>query len=263
MKDSVRIGFIGYGNMAQAIAQGLIKTQSVRPEDIYCCAKNYKKLCGNAQRDGVNACQNPEQTVRNSDVVVVAVKPYLVREVCQPISQLLREKIVVSVAAGCPFESYEEFLVPGTHHISTIPNTPVRVGEGIFVCENRHSLTEEELEIFRRIFSPIAMIQLVEPKLLDIAGTISGCGPAFVSLFLEALGDAGVLHGLPRTLAYQLAGQMVAGTGKLMVQSQAHPGVMKDAVCSPGGTTIVGVAALERGGLRSAVIEAVNAVQNK
>lgn len=263
MKEPVKIGFIGYGNMAQAIAQGLMKTGSVRPEQLYVCAKNYEKLCRNAQRDGINACQTPEQTAQSSDIVVVAVKPYLVQEVCQPIAQLLREKIVVSVAAGCPFERYEEFLMPGTHHISTIPNTPVRVGEGIFVCESRHSLTPEEMELFRAVFSPIAMIQLVETKLLDIAGTLSGCGPAFVSLFMEALGDAGVLHGLPRALAYQLAGQMVAGTGKLLVESQAHPGVMKDAVCSPGGTTIVGVAALERGGLRSAVIEAVNAVQDK
>ena len=119
------------------------------------------------------------------------------------------------------------------------------------------------LRLVQELFGHLGLVQPVASRLLGIAGTLSGCGPAFVSMFIEALGDAGVKHGLPRAMAYRLAGQMVAGTGRMQVETGAHPGAMKDAVCSPGGTTIVGVAELERGGMRAAVINAVDAIQNK
>ena len=176
---------------------------------------------------------------------------------------ILKDKVLVSVAAGWLFEKYEGILAPGTHHISTLPNTPVSIGEGIIVCERQHSLTKEEYELFQRLFAPIGMLQPVDTKQFGIAGTISGCGPAFAAMFIEALADAAVLHGLPRELSYGLASQMIAGTGKLQRVTKAHPGAMKDAVCSPGGTTIVGVAALERDGFRSAVIDAVDRIMKK
>ena len=174
----------------------------------------------------------------------------------------LADKAVVSVAVGWPFERYEA-LLPGTRHLSTMPNTPVRVCAGVFLLEEKHSLTPEEYVLVQELFGHLGLVQPVESRLLGIAGTLSGCGPAFVSMFIEALGDAGVKHGLPRAMAYRLAGQMVAGTGRMQVETGAHPGAMKDAVCSPGGTTIVGVAELERGGMRAAVINAVDAIQNK
>ena len=196
-------------------------------------------------------------------MVIIAVKPHLVAEVLSPIREVLHERAVVSVAAGYPFERYEEVLLPGTRHLSTIPNTPVSVGEGIIVCERRHSLSGEDYRHFERIFSQVGLVQPVETSQLGVAGTVSGCGPAFASMFLEALADAGVKHGLPRALSYRLASQMIVGTGALQLQSGAHPGAMKDAVCSPGGTTIKGVAALERGGLRAAVLDAIDAIEGK
>lgn len=262
-KNDIKIGFIGFGNMAQAIAQGLLKEKSVRADQIFACALNWEKLKGNTEPVGMNPCRDAAETVTCSDIVVIAVKPYLIEEVVGPVKELLKDKIVVSVAAGRPFDWYEDFLIPGTHHISTVPNTPVSVGEGIFICEKKHSLTEEEYALIKEILSPIGLLIPVETGLLDISGTICGCGPAFVSMFMEALGDAAVKHKIPRALAYQMVGQMVAGTGKLMVETGSHPGVMKDAVCSPGGTTIVGVAALERKGFRSAVIDAVDAIEGR
>uniref|UniRef100_UPI00349E5178 pyrroline-5-carboxylate reductase n=1 Tax=uncultured Ruthenibacterium sp. TaxID=1905347 RepID=UPI00349E5178 len=253
----------GFGNMAGAIAKGLIRQQAVRPEQLCACAKNWDKLCANTQKLGMRAYQNASEVVFASDVVFVAVKPYLVREVLEPVRDLLAGKIVISVAAGCPFDWYEAFLSPGTHHMSTIPNTPVCIGEGVFVCEKKHSLTQAEWTLVEQMLSKISLVCLVETNQLSVAGTVSGCGPAFASMFLEALGDAGVKHGLPRKLAYELAAQMIAGTGKLMLETGDHPGVMKDAVCSPGGTTIVGVATLERKGFRSAVIDAVDAIENR
>lgn len=261
--SEITVGFIGFGSMAGAIAKGLIRQGTVRPEQICACAKNWDKLCANTQSEGMRPYKTASEVAFASDVVFVAVKPYLVREVLEPIRDLLAGKILISVAAGCPFDWYEEFLAPGTHHMSTIPNTPVCVGEGVFVCERKHSLTQAEFELVDQLLSGISLVRLVETNQLSVAGTVSGCGPAFASMFLEALGDAGVKHGLPRKLAYELAAQMIVGTGKLMLETGEHPGAMKDAVCSPGGTTIVGVATLERKGFRSAVIDAVDAIESK
>ena len=180
-----------------------------------------------------------------------------------PVREALRGKIVVSVVAGYTFGRYERVLAEGTPHLSTIPNTPVSVGEGIVVCERRHSLSEEDYARITELLSKIGLVLTVDTELLDIAGTVGGCGPAFVCLFMEALADAAVKHGIARTDAYRMAGQMVAGTGRLLLESGLHPAQLKDAVCSPGGTTIVGVAELERRRFRGAVLDAIDAIERK
>ncbi|ABX43272.1 pyrroline-5-carboxylate reductase [Lachnoclostridium phytofermentans] len=261
MLENITIGFIGFGNMAQALANGLLFKNVVKPRQIYASAKNYEKLCKNTREKGMIPCKSANELVEQCDIIIIAVKPFMVPEVITPIKELLQKKIVISVAAGYPFDKYEAILVPGTHHLSTIPNTPVSIGEGIIICENHHSLTKEEYDTVADLFSKIALLEFVDTKQLTVAGTLSGCGPAFVSMFLEALADGAVKHGLPRDTSYRLASQMVAGTGKLQIETGAHPGAMKDAVCSPGGTTIVGVATLERKGLRSAVIEAIDEIE--
>lgn len=259
----MKIGFLGFGNMAQALANGLIYKNAIKAEDIYASAKNWDKLCGNTQPKGLNPCKDSAELAEKVDMVVIAVKPYLVEEVIAPIKEKLAEKIVISVVVNYNFDQYEKILAPGTHHLSTLPNTPVSVGEGAIICESKHSLTAEEYDSFVQLFSSIALIENVDTKNIGIAGTITGCGPAFASMFIEALSDAAVLHGLPRELSYKLASQMLIGTGKLQLETSTHPGKMKDAVCSPGGTTIVGVTTLERKGFRSAVIDAIDAIQKK
>jgi pyrroline-5-carboxylate reductase len=255
-----KIGFIGFGNMAQAIASGLLRAQAVPAGNIYACAKNFDKLQANAAKFGINACASAEDVVEASDVVFIAVKPYLVDEVCEPIADDLASKIVISVAVNMPFGEYEQVLVPGTHHISTLPNTPVQVNEGVWVCESTHSLTDEDMAVVRPILEATGIMVFVDAKLMGVAGTVTGCGPAFVAMFMEALGDAAVKYGVPRATAYQLAGQMITGTGKMAVETGAHPAVLKDAVCSPGGTTIKGVARLEECGLRNSAIQAIDAI---
>jgi len=196
-------------------------------------------------------------------VVVVAVKPYQVEAVLAPVKGMLAGKVVVSVAAGMTFDRYEEILAPGTHHLSTIPNTPVAVCEGIVVCERRHSLSEAEWQSVQALLSHVGLVIPVDTAQLGIAGTVCGCGPAFVAMFIEALADAAVKHGIVRADAYRMASQMVVGTGKLQLATGQHPAMMKDAVCSPGGTTIVGVGELERKRFRGAVIDAIDAIQDK
>lgn len=260
--EELMIGFIGYGNMAQAIATGLVHSGKVEGKQLIVCAKNYEKCCANAEKIGAQPMASAIEVVEQSDIVVLAVKPYIIEEVVTPLKQQLQHKVVISVAAGCDFNFYEQILLPNTHHLSTIPNTPVRVGEGIWVCEEKHSLSEKEFETFKEVFGTIGLIECVESNNLSIAGTISGCAPAFTAMYLEALADAGVKHGLTRTSAYRLAAQMLAGTGKLYLMNQQHPGIMKDAVCSPKGTTIKGVASLEKNGFRGVVIEAVDTIED-
>lgn len=259
--EEITVGFIGFGNMAQAMARGFLRTGALRPEQVCACAKDWEKLRGNTEPAGMRPCRDAAEVVACADLVILAVKPYLIESVVSPVRAALAGKPVVSVAAGFPFEKYEAILEPGTHHLSTIPNTPVSIGEGVVICEKRHSLDAEEWALVEALLSKVALVRLVETAQLSVAGTLAGCGPAFAAMFLEALADGAVLHGLPRPLAYSLAAQMVAGTGKMQLETGAHPGAMKDAVCSPGGTTIVGVAALERGGMRAAVIDAIDQIE--
>ena len=249
----MKIGFIGFGNMAQAMAGGFVRSGAVRPGDIGACARDRAKLQRNTEPQGFRAFDDAAAVVAFADLVVVAVKPYQVEAVLTPVREQLAGKI----------DDYERMLAPGTHHLSTVPNTPVSVCEGIVVCERRHSLSDGEWRQVEALFSKIGLVLPMDTALLGISSAVCGCGPAFVAMFIEALGDAAVKHGVARADAYRMAGQMIVGTGKLQLATGQHPGAMKDAVCSPGGTTIAGVAELERKGFRGAVIDAIDAVQRK
>lgn len=257
--QSARIGFIGFGNMASAMAEGLIEHAGVPGSRICACAAHFDKLEKTCAPLGVTPLHSAAQVAEMSDLVIVAVKPHLVADVLEPAKGALAGRAVVSVAAGLLFDFYENLLGSGSHHLSTIPNTPISVGKGVIACEQAHSLAADEWETFRALFSPIALIESVPGNLLSTASAVAGCGPAFAAMFLEALADGAVKNGLPRQMAYRLAAQMLAGTAELHLETGTHPGAMKDAVCSPGGTTIKGVAALEENGFRNAIMKAVDA----
>lgn len=257
--STARIGFIGFGNMAQAMAKGLVEHAGLDGGRITACAAHFDKLEASCKPLGANAVRTPAEVAEASDLVIVAVKPYMVADVLAPTREALAGKAVVSVAAGLLFDFYEDLLGAGSHHLSTIPNTPIAVGCGVIACEQKHSLATDEWETFTGLFGGIALIEPVAGHLLSTASAVAGCGPAFAAMFLESLADGGVKNGLPRATAYRLAAQMMAGTAQLHLATGTHPGAMKDAVCSPGGTTIKGVAALEAAGLRNALISAVDA----
>jgi pyrroline-5-carboxylate reductase len=286
------IGFIGYGNMAQAIAQGLVNAGVVRGPQIVACAAHYDKLERTAATLGVRPLHTPREVVQAADVVVIAIKPYQIEAVIKPLGgELSRSgKIVVSIAAGWDLHKYQdmfagassggrndglgdvcaiddEFSDPtvytqrGDIHIQcTIPNTPMAVGKGVLVTEIDNTLDDAETRVFERMFAPISLIERVDSEHMGIAMVVAGCAPAFTDMYIEALGDAGVQYGLQRATAYRLAAKMVEGVGALYLATETHPGAMKDAVCSPGGTTIKGVAQLEKDGFRGSVINAVDAI---
>lgn len=259
----MKIGFIGFGNMAQAIARGLIRSEVVIPQNIGACARNREKLCNNTETLGCKAFDSAISTIEFADIVFIAIKPYLVENVIRPLKSKLANKIVISVAAGWTYEKYAQLLLPSTAVLCTMPNTPVAVCEGIVACERRHSLNEEQHNTIFKLLETLGLVIEVDTNLLGITGTICGCGPAYTALFIEAMSDAAVKHGIPRSDSYRMVSQMIAGTARLQIESGQHPGTMKDAVCSPGGTTIKGIAALEQAGFRGAVIAAVDASEQK
>lgn len=261
--SELKIAFIGFGNMASAMADGWIKSGKVSAAHLGAASRRFDVLKVKTDARGMTAFETNEAAARWADVVVIAVKPYLVRDVVTPLKAILADKVVLSVAVNLLFDDYEALLAPGTHHLSTLPNTPVAVNEGIVICEARHSLTNDEKATADELFNALGLSVDVDAKAMPAAGTLSGCGPAFVAIFIEALADGAVRHGVPRVTAYRLASQMLAGTAKLQLATGTHPGAMKDAVCSPGGTTIVGVAALERRGFRSAVMDSIDAIVSK
>lgn len=258
--NDVKIGFIGFGNMASAMADGWIASGGVEPGNMCACAGRYEALIPRCEARGMRAFENPREVVEASDVVVVAVKPYMIEGVLGPIADALAGRAVLSVAAGWDCAAYEG-VVPGTHHLSTIPNTPVAINEGVIACEKASTLTVEEHELVFNLLGLLGTPIEVETRLLSVAGTVGGCSPAFIAMVIEALADAAVKHGIPRASAYEMVSQMVAGTAKLQLATGMHPGAMKDAVCSPGGTTIRGVAELEAAGMRSAFIRAIDAIE--
>lgn len=257
------IGVIGFGNIAQALIGGLLKADALCGQQVHVCGAHYEKCCTAAEMFGAHPYRTAEEVIERSDLVILAVKPYQMEKVCMPLQHLLKDKIVVTVASKWNFDRFDEVLAPNTHHISMIPNTPVAVAEGIVIMEEKNSLSEDELNEWKGLLQQIALVEMVDSDHMSIADTISGCTPAFTAMYLEALGDAGVKHGLTRAMAYRLVAQMLKGTGSLYLEQGKHPGAMKDAVCSPNGTTIRGVEALEKHGFRAAAMEAINAAMNK
>lgn len=259
------IGFIGYGNMAQAIAQGLIAAGVTDGAHIVACAAHYDKLERNTAAIGARALRDAAEVAAEADVVIIAIKPYQIESVLGPLAGTLaaRGTLVVSIAAGWNLERYQTLfgdIAPRIHVQCTIPNTPMAVGKGVLVTETDNTLDEAQTTLFESLFAPISLIERVDAAHMDIAMVVAGCAPAFTAMYIEALGDAGVKYGLPRAAAYRLAARMVEGVGALYLNDETHPGVMKDAVCSPGGTTIRGVAQLEKDGFRGAIIDAVDEI---
>lgn len=252
----MRVGFIGLGNMAGTICQGLINSQFIESKDVYGFDIDQHKI-EIFKQIGIHVCNDEQTVVKNCDYLVIGVKPNVVESVIEKIKLVIDQQVIVSIVAGYSNEKYEE-LLPGTHHLTIMPNTPAKVLEGTTLFEKDNTLTQDELNYVQKMFESIGEVYIIENYQMIAGGALSGCGPAFVYMFIEALADGAVLNGLPRDLAYKLASQTVLGSAKMVKDTQMHPGVLKDQVCSPGGITIKGVKALEENGFRNAVMEAID-----
>lgn len=258
--QDVIVGFIGYGNMGQGVARGLVNGGVVGAGNIVAYDIDRDRLMRDTTQLGARAAASAEEIVAESDVVVIAVKPNLVGEVMAPLADALDGKIVLSIAWGM-WNDQLEAIIPGTSHLSVVPNLPIGVGSGVLVVEQSHTLEYEQMALVRSLFEPIALLETVDTAHMSVAGIVSSCAPAFTAVYIEALADAGVKYGLRRDTAYRLAAKMVEGTGAQIIEQGMTPAALKDGVCSPGGATIKGVVALEHEGFRGAAISAIEAVQ--
>ena len=233
MAQNITIGFIGYGNMAQAIAQGLVDAGVVNGGDIVACAAHYDKLEASTAKLGARPLHNAREVAAAADVVIIAIKPYQIESVIKPIADEFAKngRFVVSIAAGWDLAKYQKLfgdLAQSIHIQCTIPNTPMAVGKGVLVTETDNTLTDMQTEVFESLFGPISLIERVDTAHMTIAMVVAGCAPAFTDMYIEALGDAGVQYGLQRATAYRLAAKMVEGVGALYMATGTHPGAMKD-----------------------------------
>ena len=258
----MKIGFIGAGNMGKAIIAGALDSGIIAPNHLYISRKR-PQLSADLAAKGATVMANNVELARAVDCVVLAIKPVYTAQVLSEVRAALAGKLVISIVAGWTFEMLQNALPENARFIRVMPNTPLAVGEGMSLISNRYTCSEDEFKFVNSLFAAAGKVAVVEDAIYVAANGISGCGPAFVYQFIEALADGGVRYGVPRALAYELAAQTLIGAGKMVLETGEHPGKLKDAVCSPGGTTIEGIFALERGGMRAAVMDAVGATVEK
>ena len=262
-KMNKKIGFIGCGNMAKAMITSIIKAELVAPQSVFASDGYQPSLDDAKARLGINTTMDNKEVVKSSDVIFLAVKPNIYDAVMQEIAPLVDGKLIVSIAPGKTLAYLENGLGKNTKILRTMPNTPAMVGEGVTaICPN-NNVTKEDQEVLETIIGTFGTVERIDEKLFDAVVAVSGSSPAYVFMFIEAMADAAVLQGMARDKAYRFAAQAVLGSAKMVLDTNKHPGALKDMVCSPGGTTIEGVAVLEEKGMRSAVIQAMNAVYYK
>ncbi len=260
----MKIGFIGLGNMARAIIGGMLEEGIVSPEDISGSAKTQKTLEAVRKEYGIEVKASNVAVAAEAQVLVLAVKPQFLQGVIAEIRDAVQpDTLVVSIAAGKTLAWLGEAFGRRMKLVRCMPNTPALVGEGCTgVCVN-DAVSEEEIRYSLRLMQSFGKASLVEERLMDAVGAVSGSSPAYVFLFIEAMADAAVAAGMPRAQAYEFAAQAVYGSAKLVLETGKHPGELKDMVCSPGGTTIEGVRVLEEEGFRGAVMDALLATVEK
>lgn len=259
-----RIGFLGAGQMATALAKGfleagIITTDSLIASDLFETARErFSEITGSQTSD------DNEQVVANSDVLILAVKPQNVIEVLTPLKgKVTEDHLVISIAAGVTLNTYAELLGNEIRLVRVMPNTPCQIGAGACGFALGGTANSEDAKLTEQLLQTVGLAVQVPEKSLDAVTGLSGSGPAYVFEMIEALSDGGVLMGLPRQTATQLAAQTLLGAAKMVLETGQHPGQLKDAVTSPGGTTITGLHALEQGQLRATLMNAVQAATER
>lgn len=259
-----RVGFIGCGNMAKAMLRGIIAKKLRKPSEIIVSDIYAGVLEAFTQETGVRTTMDNHELVDNADVIFIAVKPQDYATTIAQIRDRVRpEQVIVTIAPGKALSWTEENFGRKVRIVRTMPNIPAQVGEGVTgVCRNE-GVTDEDFDAVMELVGAFSEAIEVKESLMDVVCSVGGSAPAIVFMFIEALADAAVLDGMPRNLAYRFAAQMVIGSAHMVKDTGAHPGALKDVVCSPGGTTIEAVRVLEERGFRSSVIEAMHACTDK
>ena len=264
MSLNKRIGFIGAGQMAAALAQGFLRAELVAADSLLASDPSEAARQRFAELTGSRTADDNLAVVRHADVLFLAVKPQqMARVAAQLKGQITSEQFVISIAAGVRMAVLAQGLGPDVRLVRVMPNTPCLVGRGACGYSLGELATPADGRIVQQLLEAVGIAVEVDEKLLDAVTGLSGSGPAFVYVIIESLSDAGVRMGLPRQIATALAAQTVLGSAQMVIGTGEHPGVLKDRVASPGGTTIAGLQALEDRGLRAAVMAAVEAATRR
>ncbi len=259
-----RIGFIGGGKMAEALAKGIINAGLSSVDKIIVSDVDSKR-CQILEKDtGIKTTQENKKIISESDIIILAVKPNIIGDILKELkSDITPKRLVVSIAAGIPLDFIESALNKDCRVVRVMPNTPCLVGETAAGYALGKAATRDDGELVGEILNAVGKSYLLEEKHLDAVTGLSGSGPAFIYTVIEALSDGGVKMGLPRDISTKLAAQTVLGSAKMVLETGMHPGELRDFVTSPGGTTIAGLHALEKGNIRNALIDAVETATKK
>lgn len=264
MKNSYQIGFMGCGNMAKAILAGILEQRIVASDQIMIYDINTNQTSRIQEKTQVTVAKTPQELCESCSMIVLAIKPNVLPSVLNELGESTKDKALLSIAAGVTSEQLKQYTNQSCRILRIMPNTPAMVGAGASVlCDNTTTFTKEEQEMAFSIFSALGMAFWLHEEQIDAVVGVSGSGPAYAYMFIEAMADGGVQAGLPRDVAQTLAAQTLFGSAKMVLESGQHPGALKDMVCSPGGTTIDAVFALEENGFRGAVMDAVIAAASK
>ena len=258
-----KIGFIGCGNMGKAMLGALVQKEFIESKNILVSTKRESSRKKIEEEYKVIGKESNLEVAKESDIVILAVKPYMYKGVIEGIKKELKGKIIISIASGIDIEDLENMLDEDSKIVKTMPNTPALVGEGMSaICPNKN-VTEDELKEVCDIFNVFGKYEILDEKDFHAFIAVCGSSPAYIFMIIEAMADGSVKLGLPRDKAYKLAAQSVLGSAKMVLETGHHPGVLKDMVCSPGGTTIESVADLEKNGIRNTIISAIETCANK
>jgi pyrroline-5-carboxylate reductase len=257
------LAVIGAGQMGEALIGGWLAAKTVPPDALFATDASTERRDMMKRRFGVRTGSDNRDAASWADVVVLAVKPQILDEVMKGLSSALAGKLVLSIAAGVTITHLAKLAPKGARIVRAMPNTPVLVRDGVSALSFGAGVTEKDQQLARRLFEAVGRAVVVEERLMDAVTGLSGSGPAYVFLAIEALADGGVKMGLPRTVADLLAAQTVLGAARMVLDTGEHPAKLKDRVASPGGTTIAGLHRLEQGGLRATLMAAVEAAAKR
>jgi len=259
MLTNKTIGIIGAGHIGTAVIGGIVKAKLTAAKNIFASDKSESNVEELAKSLGIHTTTDNKKVVKSSDVIVLAVKPMNAREVLSDIKDVVKpSQVIISVMAGIKTSLITALLGVECPVIRTMPNTPALVDSGATAISKGKFADDEHLNIAHTIFKSIGMVEVVPENLLDAVTGLSGSGPAYIYMVIEAMTDGGVKMGIPRQIAFRLAAQTVFGAAKLVIETGKHPAILKDEVTTPGGTAIAAVAELETHGLRTMLINAVS-----
>jgi len=252
-----KIGFIGTGKMGEALIKGILHARLVPPGNIYASDMDVAKLQMLEKELKINTCKDNCDAVANSDILIIAVKPQIVPTVLNELKSSIKNQLIISIAAGVTIETFEKNLLPGTKVVRVMPNIAATVKEAASAISPGSAVSKGDTALTAEIFDSIGRTVILQESLMDAVTGLSGSGPAYIFMIIEALADGGVHEGLDRKTAKLLAAQTVLGAAKMVLEGPDHTGELKDMVTSPGGTTSRGLRIMEEQGVRIGMMNAV------